>query len=38
MKTNKAVVVSNLIRNQCFYTIDEKHDDHKNNVNFPTRN
>jgi hypothetical protein len=29
MKTDKAVVVSNLLRNQCFYSIDEKHDDYK---------
>jgi hypothetical protein len=38
MKTTMAVVVGSLIRNQCFYIIDEKHDDYENNVNFPTRN
>jgi hypothetical protein len=38
MKRNKAVVVSNLISNQCFYSIDEKHDDYKNNVNVPIHN
>jgi hypothetical protein len=38
MKTTKAVVVSNLIRNQCVYSIDEKHDEYKNNVNFLIRN
>jgi hypothetical protein len=38
MKTTKAVVVSNLIRNKCFYMIDEKHDDYKNNVNVLTHN
>ena len=38
MKTTKAVVISNLIRSQCFYNIDEKHDDYKNDINFPTRN
>jgi hypothetical protein len=37
-KTTKAVLVSNLIRNQCFHSIDEKHDDYKNNVNVPTHN
>jgi hypothetical protein len=35
-KTTKAVIVSNLMRNQCFYSIDEKHDDYNNNVNVPT--
>jgi hypothetical protein len=29
MKTAKAVVVINLIRNQCFYIIDEKYHDYK---------
>jgi hypothetical protein len=38
MKTTKAVVVSNLISNQCFYSIDEKHHDYKNNVNVLTHN
>ena len=38
MKTTKAVVVSNLIRKQWFYSIDEKHDNYENNVNVPTHN
>jgi hypothetical protein len=38
MKTTKTVVVSNLIRNHWFYSIDVKNDDYKNNVNFPTCN
>jgi hypothetical protein len=38
MKTTKAVVDSNLIRNQCLHSIDEKHDDYQNNINLPTRN
>jgi hypothetical protein len=38
MKTTKAVVVNNLLSNQCFHSIDEKHDDYNNNVNVPTHN
>ena len=29
MKTTKAVVVSNLISNQCFHSIDKKHHEYK---------
>ena len=29
MNTTKAVILINLMRNQCFYIIDEKHYDNK---------